>query len=242
MSRLIQQGLPLVRLRGELKAIEMNDISVDPFFLLNRHAGLQVSPWVDKEATLGCLGHRILGQPADLRAHVQRVFLLIKIADSAALYSALLDLMIALGVHGQALKQRMLTLAKPLLASATFGFLQQHLDAGFAPNDPHLTRVRGSLLRVSTEHGQPLVQRNGSHSTPVVSVLDQANSLLEYGQLEHAVELLENALLLDPDQEAEARLLLELYRTMKAEARWQGMCEQLQLNFGHIPKAWLNPA
>lgn len=239
MSQLIQQGLPLVRLRGELQAIEMNDISVDPFLLLNRQTELQLSPWSDKEATLGCLGHRILGQPADLRAHVQRVFLLIKIADSAALYSALLDLMIALGTHGQALKQRMLSLSKPLLAPATFGFLQQHLDVGFAPNAPHLARVRGSLLRVSTEPGQPLVQRNGSHAMPVVSVLDQANSLLEYGQLEHAVELLESALLLDPDQEAEAELLLELYRTMRADARWQGMSEQLQLNFGRIPKAWL---
>jgi hypothetical protein len=219
----------------------MNDISVDPFLLLNRHAELQLSPWVDKEATLGCLGHRILGQPANLRAHVQRIFLLIKIGDNSALYSALLDLMIALGTHGHALKQRMLALARPLLAPATFSFLQQHLDVGFVPDDPHLARVRGSLLRVSDVQGQSLVRRVGGDSAQqVVSVLDQVNSLLEYGQLEHAVELLENVLLLDPDQEAEAVMLLELYRTMQAETRWQGMCEQLQLNFGRIPKVWLS--
>jgi tetratricopeptide (TPR) repeat protein len=195
---------------------------------------------MDREATLGCLGHRILGQPTDLRAHVQRILLLIKLGDGAALYSALLDLMIALGTHGQALKQRMLGLAKPLLAPATLNFLQQHLEAGFIANDPEIARVRGALLRQSTMQGQPLVRRvDGGGSTPVVSVMEQVDSLLEYGQLEHAVELLENALLLDPDQEAEAILLLDLYRSMQAEARWNEFCEQLQLNFGRIPKPWL---
>jgi len=242
MSQLIPQSLPLVRLRGELQEVDMNDITVDPYLLLKRHAKLQLSPWMDKEAVLGCLGHRILGQPTDLRAHVQRIFLLIKIGDGAALYSALLDLMIALGAHGQALKQRMLVLAKPLLAPATLNFLQRHLDAGFVADDPDLGRVKGSLLRAADTQGHPLVRRIDGDTAPVVSVLEQVDSLLEYGQLEHAVELLESALLLDPDQEAVAEILLGLYRSMQAEVRWQGLCEQLQLNFGRIPKPWLNQA
>ena len=238
MSQLVSQGLPLVRVRGELQAIEMNDISVDPFLLLKRHAELQLSPWMDRDATLSCLGHHILGRPTDLRAHVQRIFLLIKTGDGAALYSALLDLMIALGTHGQDLKQRMLVLAKPLLAPATLKFLQQHLDAGFVAADPDLARVKGSLLRATDVQGHPLVRRIHGDAAPVVSVLEQAHSLLEYGQLEQAVDLLEQALLLAPDREEEAALLLEIYSSMQAEARWQGMCEQLQLNFGRIPKAW----
>ncbi len=242
MSQLTPQGLPIVRVRGAVQVLEMNDINVDPYLLLKRHADLHLSPWLEKEAVLGFLGHRILGHPTDLRAHVQRIFLLIKIGDGAALYSALLDLMIALGTHGHALKQRMLGLSKPLLAPATRAFLQQHLDAGFVADDPQIARVRGALLGVSTSQGQPLVRRVGGDAAPSVSVLEQANSLLEYGQLEHAIELLENTLLLDPDREAEAELLLGLYRSMQAEARWQGLCEQLKLNFGRLPKAWLNQA
>ncbi|HES76585.1 MAG TPA: hypothetical protein ENO09_06215 [bacterium] len=242
MSQLSPQGLPLVRVRGELQPIEMNDIGVDPFLLLKHHAELQLSPWVDKEAALGCLGHHILGRPTDLRAHVQRIFLLIKIGDGAALYSALLDLMIALGTHGQALKQRMLNLAKPLLAPATLNFLQQHLDAGFVADDPDLARVKGSLLRATDMQGHPLVRRVGGDAAPAVGVLEQAHSLLEYGQLEPAIDLLESSLLLDPDRENEAGLLLELYRSTQAEARWQGMCEQLQLNFGRVPKVWTSQA
>jgi len=238
MSQLTPQSLPLVRVRGELQEVDMNDIAVDPYLLLKRHAKLQLSPWMDKEATLGCLGHRILGQPTDLRAHVQRIFLLIKLGDGAALYGALLDLMIALGAHGQALKQRMLILAKPLLARETLEFLQRHLDAGFIAHDPEIARVRGALLRSASSQGQPLVQRLGGNATRVANNIDQANELLEYGQLEHAVELLEDALLLNPDLEAEAALLAGLYRSMRADARWQGLREQLQLNFGRVPKAW----
>lgn len=242
MGQLISQGLPLVRVRGELTELDTTDIKVDPYLLLKRHAELQLSPWIDKEATLGCLGHRILGKPTDLRAHVQRIFLLIKLGDGAALYSALLDLMIALGTHGQALKQRMLDLAKPLLAPATLDFLQRHLDAGFVADDPDLGRVKGSLLRASDIQGHPLVRRLDDGTAPVLSVQEQVDSLLEYGQLEQAVELLESALLQDPDQEAAAETLSGLYRSMQAEARWQGLCEQLQLNFGRIPKSWLNQA
>lgn len=239
MSKLTHQGLSLVRVRGELQALEMNDISVDPFLLLKRHKDLQLSPWMDRSEALGCFGHHILGQPTDLRVHAQRIFLLIKIGDAATLYSALLDLMIALGSHGHALKQRMLGLAEPLLAPATHRFLQQHLDTGFVADDPDLARVKGSLLRASGMQGQALVRKDGGDATkPAVSVLEQVDSLLEYGQLEHAVELLESTLLLDPDREAEAEVLLGLYRSMQAEARCQGLCEQLQLNFGRVPNAW----
>ncbi len=238
MSRLIPQSLPLVRVRDALQVIDEVDITVDPYLLLKHHTDLQVSPWMDKEATLGCLGHRILGQPTDLRAHVQRIFLLIKIGDGAALYSALLDLMIALGTHGQALKQRMLALAAPLLAPATRDFLQRHLDAGFVANNPEIARVRGALLRSASVQGQPLVRRLDGDATLITNNVEQANELLEYGQLEHAVELLEDALLQNPDLEAEAEMLSELYRSMRADARWQGLREQLQLNFGRVPKAW----
>ncbi len=240
MGQLISQGLPVVRLRGDLPEVDANDIKIDPFLLLKRHTELQLSPWMDKEAVLGCLGHRILGKPTDLRAHVQRIFLLIKLGDGAALYSALLDLMIALGEHGQALKRRMLVLAKPLLAPATLDFLQRHLDAGFVADDPGLGRVKGSLLRASDRQGHPLVLRLDGNAVPIVSIVEQVNSLLEYGQLEHAVELLESALLRDPDQEEAAEVLLGLYRSMQADARWHGICEQLQINFGRIPKSWVS--
>jgi len=238
MNHVSHTGRPLVRVRGDAQSVVLNDIAVDPYLLIQKHTALQLSRLVDRDAALSCLGHRILGKPADLRAHVQRILLLVKDGDGAALYSALLDLMISLGANGRALKQQMLRLAEPLLAPATMAFFREHLDRGVAPDDPQVRRVKGALLRVSHVAGVPLVTRAGEQSTQLVSVMDQANSLLEYGQLEQAVELLENALLQDPDQESEAELLLGLYRLLREEARWHGMCEQLQINFNRLPAAW----
>ncbi len=240
MSHMLPPGRPLVRVRGDAPELALNDIAVDPYLLIQNHTELQLSRLVEKDAALECLGHRILGKPADLRAHVQRILLLVKDGDGAALYSALLDLMIALGSHGQALKQRMLRLAEPLLAPATQAFFRERIAQGVTPDDPQITRVKGSLLRVSHVAGAPLVKRAAGSSPRPVSVMEQANALLEYGQLEQAVELLENALLQDPDQESEAELLLGLYRTLREEARWHGMCEQLQLNFNRLPASWVN--
>ncbi|MEW5838521.1 MAG: hypothetical protein AB1717_06780 [Pseudomonadota bacterium] len=238
MSQMLHSGRPLVRVRGEAQTIALNDIAVDSFLLMQSHHNLDLSRLLDKNDALSCLGHRILGKPADLRAHVQRILLLVKGGDGAALYSALLDLMITLGSGGLALKQRMLQVAQPLLAPATMAYFQAHLAHGVPSNDPQAVRAKGSLLRVSHAASAPLVKRNEAHSGRPVSAMDQANALLEYGQLEHAIELLENALLQNPDQEPEAELLLGLYRTLHEEARWHGMREQLQLSFNRMPAAW----
>ncbi len=239
MSQPVCSSLPLVRVRGEEKDLSFNDIAVDPFLFIEAHADLLLFRLVDKEPALGCLGHKILSSPADLRAHVRRILLLAKDGNGAALYSALLDLLIILQSNGHALKQRMIRLAQPFLAPATFEFFQRHLEQGVAADDPQVTRVKGSLLRESQVLGVPLVKRSNDHVGRPVGIMDQANALLEYGQLEHAVELLENALLQNPDQEPEAELLLGLYRTLREEARWHGMCEQLQLTFNRLPVAWM---
>ncbi|MDD2893626.1 MAG: hypothetical protein PHF20_06810 [Halothiobacillaceae bacterium] len=238
MSQAVCSSLPLVRVRGEAKGLSFNDIAVDPFLFIEAHEHLQLSSLVDKEPALGCLGHKILSSPADLRAHVRRILLLAKDGNGAALYSALLDLLIILQSNGRALKQRMIWLAQPFLAPATFEFFQRHLEQGVAADDPYVTRVKGSLLRESQMLGVPLVKRSNDHAGRPVGVMEQVNALLEYGQLEHAVELLENALLENPDQEPEAELLLGLYRSLREETRWHGMCEQLQLTFNRLPVAW----
>ncbi len=238
MSQRLQPGRPLVRVRGDVHEIALNDITVDPFLLIQTRRDLHLSQLVDKSEALSCLGHRILGKPADLRAHVQRILLLVKDGDAAALYSALLDLMITLGANGHALKLRMLQLAQPLLAPATMAFFQTHLNHGISPDDPQVARAKGSLLRASQATGMTLVKRNDHYTKRPVSAMDQAHALLEYGQLEHAVELLENALLENPDQEPEAELLLGLYRILQEEARWQGMREQLYISFNRLPAAW----
>lgn len=240
MSQPVCSSLPLVRVRGEEKDLSFNDIAIDPSLFMDARGDLLLSHLVDKEPALGCLGHKILSAPADLRAHVRRILLLSNEGNGAALYSALLDLFIILQSNGRALKRRMIALAQPFLAPATFEFFQRHLEQGVAADDPQVTRVKGSLLRKSQVLGVPLVTRSNDHAGRPVGVMEQVNALLEYGQLEHAVELLENALLQNPDQEPEAELLLGLYRSLREEARWHGMCEQLQLTFNRLPVAWIH--
>ena len=240
MSQMLHSGRALVRVRGELQNFTLNEIAVDPFLLIQTRTDLQLSRLVDKDEALSCLGHLILGKPDDLRAHVQRILLLIESGGRAALYNALLDLMIALGKNGRPLKQRILNVAQPLLAPATAKYFLEHLDSGVAADDPQVVRAKGALLRLPRVAGAPLVKRSENATSRPVSVMEQANSFLEYGQLEQAVELLENTLFQNPDQDSEAELLLGLYRTLREEARWHGMREQLLLSFNRLPAAWVN--
>ncbi|MDM7322947.1 MAG: tetratricopeptide repeat protein [Gammaproteobacteria bacterium] len=231
--------LPLVRLKGEPASLPAVDLALDPHMAIHGHTSLMLRHVYDVDSALHYLGHRIVNHPRELRSHVQRILLLIRQGDGASLYGALVDLLITLGDKGLALKQRMLDLAAPLLSRTSLMFLQRQLESGIRACDPAIGRVRGSLLRAEFCDTDQLVLRHKTQeSVQKRTPLEEARELVEYGQLEQALETLENALLMDPDQPEVATELLELYIRMGELDRMEAMREQMLINFGRVPENW----
>lgn len=234
------QALKLVCIRGE-PFDPPAEVLLDPHMAIDGHGSLVLSHVHDIDGALHYLGHRILQHPNELRSHIQRILLLVRRGDGASLYGAMLDLLIVLSEGGHALKRRMLDLAKPLLTRTSHTFLSRHLESGIRPCDPALARVRSSLLRVGFCGNDKLVRRVGDERQEKRDVLDEAREMVQFGQLDLALETLENSLLINPDQPEVARELLELYVRMGQDARLEAMREQMLINFGSLPEAWVTP-
>ncbi|TQV62231.1 MAG: tetratricopeptide repeat protein [Halothiobacillaceae bacterium] len=237
-------ALPLVKIKGEPDVLPAAGIVLDPHLAIDGHVSLLLRHVYDVDSALDYLGHRILLRPHELRSHVQRILLLVRKEDGASLYGALVDLLIALQDKGVALKLRMLEHARTLLTQTSLVFLRQHLESGLMACDPTLARVRSSLLRKGYCGDQRLVHRIGAATTAEQrSPLDEAHELLAYGQLDQALETLENALLMEPDQAEIVAELLDLYGRMGELERMESMREQMMINFGRVPESWsVNPS
>lgn len=158
------------------------------------------------------LAHRIIDNPRDLRAHVQRILLLLAAGDEITLRASLVDLFIVLGDKGQALKTRMLDCASPLLSKTVAAFLRKHLATGFKPWDSAVSAMRMSLLSLGYIGRHELVERSGvTMSGGSLDALAAARASLEYGQLEVAIETLEAANEAFPDDWEVITALEELH-------------------------------
>ena len=71
----------------------------------------------------------------ELRAHVERLLQRLSMRDATGCYMAMIDLNIALGPHGRALRAKLLQSAAPLLEPRDWDFLAAHLDSGVAATD-----------------------------------------------------------------------------------------------------------
>jgi hypothetical protein len=202
----------------------------DVHFSIAGDRGLVLKGLADLGSGARYLGYRIVDKPTDLRAHVQRILLYLGLNDEPGVRGSLIDLFIALGDKGAALKQRMLDFAVPALSRTAVAFLRKNIDKGFQPWDNAIASTRTSLLSMGYIGVRQLVLPSQKPETMVRSdttlsaehPLAQANSQLEYGQLENAVATLEEALRNDPTDKDVASLLDELYQHLRKQAPGHG--------------------
>lgn len=138
--------MQIVRRTGQEVAAQPSEHLVHAHFDIEGSRHLLLGEQVSRDAAVVYLGHRILENPNDLRSHVQRILLLTDGDDESALQGALIDLFIALGERGDALKARMLTHAAPRLSRTAVLFFERNLDIGFKSWETSVARVRESLL------------------------------------------------------------------------------------------------
>jgi len=193
------------------------DAHYEPAFTLADEHSLFVDGGDNADGAADFLAHAIARNPVDLRCHVQRIFLLRQQRQPAALAGALLDLFISLGSRGRPLRERLLNASVASLDPASAGFLRERLSSGLSATSA-LPDEADAMLAAGIRGDTPVVVNGVSAAgQPEKSALDrdylaEAQSFIEYGQLDLARKSLETGVTLLPEQRQMHQDLLELYQ------------------------------
>ena len=202
---------------------------LDPVFLLDGWRSLAALPKSAPERLATHFAHQICRAPADLRCHTQRILFAIQQQHTDGVFGALLDLFIALGDKGRDLRARLLGNARPLLSQEQYGLFKQRLDSGIQRFD-RLPLSQYAVLPLFLQ-GESLMVTGSSDSPiearPELSLLEEVQDMIEYGQLEEAQALLEQAVLEDPLDRDLLRELLDIYKHTRNRDAFDKMREQL---------------
>jgi hypothetical protein len=182
----------------------------EPAFGLDQARELHVGAQWPVGSAGAFLAHGIARNPGNLRAHVQRVLLWIEAAHPGETYAALLDLFVALGPHGQALRARLLRAAQPVLPREGAQFLLQSHRAGISGREPH-PPAPGSMLSRGVTGALALVTRVHAAAAAADPIRD-ADDYIAEGNVAAARVTLEEALIAEPTRPDLAGALLDIYR------------------------------
>lgn len=178
-------------------------------------------------------------QPANLKGHVQYLVTLLAWpqCDSQTLFAALVDLFIAVGEGGLALRRRLLAQARTRLEPEALAFLLQHLPAGLDANTP-LPDGCVAQLGNGLQGRVDFVSRCQQAGNGFASLYQEAMSQLEYGDVEQAQELLEQALREQPLNEEIAAELVAIYRHRRDTESQAAMSQWFINNDMPLPMCW----
>lgn len=123
--------------------------AADPTFILDGERGLQLSAAartrVAPDEAWRWLAMRVAREPLDLRAHAQRIRLLIDCREPLRLFGAMVDLFLVLGNKGIGLRYTLLDLAREVLDPDDHAYLRAHLVGGLHPG-AQLPLAQGSVI------------------------------------------------------------------------------------------------
>jgi tetratricopeptide (TPR) repeat protein len=171
--------------------------------------------------------HHISRFPLDLRAHAQRLFLVLDKDMDTYLAGAMQDLFLALEDKGFAFKDSMLTLSKEKLSDEDIHHFETWLASSVRTE---FRLIEGSVL----DKGLPgktekLVsfKQTQDEQPHYSNIIEEANAYLEYGQVEEAQALLEEELQRNPQDEDIAFELLNIYQYTRDRAAFELTTQQL---------------
>ena len=206
------------------RALQSEKKWLEPAFCIVYQGQLSLNTQGWSKKAKAYYAHAVVRSPTTLWLHVQRINLLVKMAD-AGIYGALLDLFLVLNGKGTPLRQRMLALAKPLLSKADHALLEQQLRH---TQDPLPTQATGSMLAPDINSRPVLVTNRQQNQEELEDALITAQQQLEIGQVELAQKTLETAVIAEPKREELHKALLEIYRHSRDGDRIQALWQQLK--------------
>lgn len=183
----------------------------EPAFGLDRARDLHVGERWPAPRAGAYLAHRIARDPSNLRAHVQRILLWIEAGHPGETYAALLDLFVALGPHGGALRERMLRAARAVLPHDGAQFLMKSRSGGLSGREPH-PPAPGSMLSRGVTGALALVSRVHDTAGVALDPIREADDYIAEGNVGAARTTLEEALAAEPTRPDLAGALLDIYR------------------------------
>ena len=210
---------------------------VEAVFTLSGERHLLIRAGNSSGKVLDFLTHAIARTPGDLYRHVQRINLYIKSVELEGLYGALLDLFISLKANGRPLRERMLKISKPLLDEEQYQFLLQHLNKGITAIDA-VPRSNASVLAKGVVGTSQLVCKLDNRKVQIQDPLEEAYQYLEYGQIDQAQQVLEDAILGDPMRMEFYHDLIDIYQRTNARESFLTMQEKLHRNAAALPDEW----
>jgi len=209
----------------------------EPVFWADSYRGTRFGHISNQRRLARFLARRVSRDPDNLHAHLQRIDLLTHGAEEAALFGALLDLFVALGNKGYALRKRMFmhTIGRLKLEHAKS--LRGWLDSGLLGSD-ELPLAPFSILARSQKRSGEVVAKSRASNQGDRDLVEEARDLIDSGQIDAARSAFEAALL---ENTADTRLsaeLLQLYGHTQDSDSFLRMLERLHEVAPELAATW----
>lgn len=160
-----------------------------------------LSDAIDIGAAWHYYSHLIQRNPKDLKSHTRRIFLAMQHKDAALLSGALQDLFITLKGAGTQLRIRLLKASAPYLKKSDVIYFAKWIKLK-SDQESDYRWVDGSVLSTGlNEFGKELILKEQQEREDRPSALEEARSCIEYGQLDLAKNILEEALMTEKDNQ-----------------------------------------
>lgn len=124
----------LCRIATHVPAAQNETVLAYPEPCFRSNPDKRLTPDPADGAMLSYLCFRISAQPGDLLSHTRRILLACHLEDAEHTAGGLVDLFIATGAKGRALRESLLRRCAPVLGDARHAVLADHLDTGLSPN------------------------------------------------------------------------------------------------------------
>lgn len=150
-------------------------------------------------------------KPKRLIAHIQRIHHCYKTNLQEQLFAALVDLLVILNGRGKAISWRMITGTKSKLSDEQYKKLQELMTVNH--DVALLTGNEYSVFAKGLIGTRNLVQQIEASDKQEHDPLNLAYDYIEYSQLDEAKEVLEKAIVNQPQRQELHQCLLELYKS-----------------------------
>ncbi len=172
---------------------------------------------VDPDAAWYFYSHLVRRNPSDLTLHTHRVFFAMKHKNASLLPGSLHDLFYILKDAGENLRIRLLKASAPYLSKKDIVYFAMWIKVGIKKGMGYKWVPGAVLSNGLFGPDKTLLEMNQTDETRhTLSPLEEARSCMEYGQLDVAKDILEQALENDSENEALQEELQYLARYTKS--------------------------
>ncbi len=174
-----------------------NEQATLPLIFLTPEAINPAKEKIDPDAAWQFYSHSIKRFPGNLSLHTHRVFFAITYKDGTFLAGALYDLFYVLKDAGEALRIRLLKAARPVLGETETTYFAKWIKIN-TKKQMEYRWIAGSVLSkglFGVDHELITIDKTSlPDESPALTPLEEAQSCIEYGQLEMAQSILQDAL------------------------------------------------